>query len=43
MEYKIPKPYEKKETTDLYVPYWAIKLQQIIDEVKKEKTDKYKR
>lgn len=41
MEYKIPKPYEKKNTNDLYVPYWIIKFQQIVDEVKEEKIRKY--
>ena len=41
MDKEAPKPYEKRNGNYLYIPYWIIKLEQIIDEVKEERMRKY--
>ena len=41
MDNETPKPYEKRNINYVYIPYWIIKLEQIIDEVKDKRIQKY--
>ena len=41
MEEEKEKPYEERNMNEVYIPYWVHKFQQIIDEVRGEKRQKY--
>lgn len=36
-----PRPYARRNENYLYTPYWIIKLEQIIEEVREKKAYKY--
>ena len=38
-----PRPYTRRNENYLYIPYWIIKLEQIIEDVREEKAYKYDR